>query len=94
MSVLYGEKLSSIKFSITFTEQAQDGWQTRYGFGRDNLVSCKAKGLSGAKEEGRIPVFKCGQCTEQELRQAKDKMAREMRQEDSDDEEEEDDDDE
>ena len=97
MDVLHDKyKLSCMDFSVTFTKQVHQPWQTRYGFGHSNLFSSKEKGLSEAKF-GCIAVYKCGHCTEQELRQAKDTMARERASygssEESDDDEEEDDDD-
>ena len=79
MSVLDGtEKLSSMEFSVTLTKPVDVPWQTRYGSGvttwshaRRRVVRCERR--------SRIPVYKCGHCTEQELRLAKDAMAREMR---------------
>ena len=79
MSALYDdEKVSAMEFSVTFTKKVQKPFQTRYGFGHSNLFSSKEKGLAIAKEEGCLSVYKSGRCTEQELRQVKDAMAREL----------------
>ena len=78
LSALYDKQtVKAMEFSVTFTKKVQKPFQTRYGFGHTNLFSSKEKGLAIAKEEGCISVYKSGRCTEQELRQVKDAMARE-----------------